>query len=59
MEAVVQELRGHQVFLTRDQWLKEAEKCEEDGSLRTCGMRLGETIKVPIPRTTLVASADT
>ena len=36
IEAGVRELRRHQVFLTREQWLKEAEKCEEDGSLRTC-----------------------
>ncbi|EAU86347.2 pre-mRNA splicing factor prp1 [Coprinopsis cinerea okayama7 len=36
IELAVRELRKHQVLLTREQWLKEAEKCEEDGSLRTC-----------------------
>ncbi|KAG6862746.1 hypothetical protein C0993_001656, partial [Termitomyces sp. T159_Od127] len=35
IEAGVRELRRHQVLLTREQWLKEAEKCEEDGSPRT------------------------
>ncbi|KAJ2928272.1 hypothetical protein H1R20_g8821, partial [Candolleomyces eurysporus] len=36
IEAGVKELRRHQVLLTRDQWLKEAERCESEGSPRTC-----------------------
>ncbi|KAF9490995.1 hypothetical protein BDN71DRAFT_1453513 [Pleurotus eryngii] len=36
IEAGVRGLRKHQVLLTREQWLKEAEKCESDGSPRTC-----------------------
>ncbi|KAF9488949.1 hypothetical protein BDN71DRAFT_1456719 [Pleurotus eryngii] len=35
VEAGVRGLRKHQVLLTREQWLKEAEKCESDGSPRT------------------------
>ena len=34
--AGLRELRKHQVSLTREQWLKEAEKCEAEGSPRTC-----------------------
>ncbi|KAL0574605.1 U4/U6 x U5 tri-snRNP complex subunit Prp1 [Marasmius crinis-equi] len=36
IETGVKELRRHQVLLTREQWLKEAEKCEAQGSVRTC-----------------------
>ncbi|KAJ8094354.1 U4/U6 x U5 tri-snRNP complex subunit Prp1 [Marasmius tenuissimus] len=36
IEAGVKGLRRHQVLLTREQWLKEAEKCEAQGSVRTC-----------------------
>ncbi|KIJ43896.1 hypothetical protein M422DRAFT_75492 [Sphaerobolus stellatus SS14] len=36
IEAGVKELRKHQVMLTREQWFKEAEKCELEGSVRTC-----------------------
>ncbi|SJK96853.1 related to pre-mRNA splicing factor prp1 [Armillaria ostoyae] len=36
IEAGVRELRRHQVLLTREQWLKEAERCESEGSVRTC-----------------------
>ncbi|KAL0958321.1 hypothetical protein HGRIS_000466 [Hohenbuehelia grisea] len=36
IEAGVRELRRHQVLLTREQWLKEAERCEAEGSPRTC-----------------------
>ena len=48
IEAGVRELRRHQVFLTREQWLKEAEKCEEDGSLRTCEAIVRATISMEI-----------
>ena len=33
IEAGVRELRRHQVLLTREQWLKEAERCENEGAL--------------------------
>lgn len=36
IDAGVRELRRHQVLLTREQWLKEAERCEAEGSPRTC-----------------------
>ncbi|KAG5221482.1 Pre-mRNA-processing factor [Salix suchowensis] len=36
IEAGVRGLRRHQVLLTREQWLKEAEKCESGGSRRAC-----------------------
>ena len=48
IEAGVRELRRHQVFLTREQWLKEAEKCEEDGSLRTCEAIVKATVSMEI-----------
>ncbi|KAF5352069.1 hypothetical protein D9758_009441 [Tetrapyrgos nigripes] len=44
IEAGVQQLRKHQVLLTRDQWLKEAEKCETQGSVRTCEAIVKATI---------------
>ncbi|KAF4618007.1 hypothetical protein D9613_012849 [Agrocybe pediades] len=36
IEGAVRDLGRHQVLLTRERWLKEAEKCEEEGSPRTC-----------------------
>jgi pre-mRNA-processing factor 6 len=36
IEAGARELRRHQVLLTREQWLKEAERCGDEGSPRTC-----------------------
>ena len=36
IEAGVRELRRHHVLLTRRQWLKEAERCESEGSPRAC-----------------------
>lgn len=36
IEAGVRELRRHQVLLTRGEWLKEAERCEAEGSSKTC-----------------------
>jgi len=44
IEAGVQQLRKHQVLLTREQWLKEAEKCEMQGSVRTCEAIVKATI---------------
>lgn len=44
MEVGVRELRKHQVMLNREQWIKEAEGCEESGSLRTCEAIIKATI---------------
>ncbi|KAF7301491.1 TPR-REGION domain-containing protein [Mycena indigotica] len=44
----VKELRKHQVMLTREQWLKEAERCETDGSLRTCEAIVKATIGMEV-----------
>ncbi|KAI0309273.1 PRP1 splicing factor, N-terminal-domain-containing protein, partial [Amylostereum chailletii] len=48
IEAGVKELRRHQVLLTREQWLKEAEKCEADGSPRTCESIVKATVSMEI-----------
>lgn len=48
IEAGVRELRRHQVLLTREQWLKEAEKCEDEGSLRTCEAIIKATVAMEI-----------
>ncbi|KAG8932561.1 hypothetical protein FRC02_000939 [Tulasnella sp. 418] len=48
MEMGVKELRKHQVMLTRDQWLNEAEKCEAEGSLRTCEAIIKATVAMDI-----------
>ena len=36
IKAGIRELMRHQVWLTREQWLKEAERCEGEGRPRTC-----------------------
>ena len=36
LATAVRTLRAHCVFLTREQWLKEAERCEGEGAPRTC-----------------------
>ncbi|CAA7262736.1 unnamed protein product [Cyclocybe aegerita] len=48
IEAGVRELRKHQVMLTREQWLKEAEKCESEGSPRTCEAIVKATVAMEI-----------
>lgn len=48
IEAGVKELRRHQVLLTRDQWLKEAERCESEGSLRTCEAIVKATVAMDV-----------
>ncbi|GJE91643.1 pre-mRNA-splicing factor prp1 [Phanerochaete sordida] len=48
IERGVRNLRQHQVLLTREQWLKEAEKCEEDGSPRTCEAIIKATVAMDI-----------
>ncbi|KAF9052133.1 PRP1 splicing factor, N-terminal-domain-containing protein [Panaeolus papilionaceus] len=48
IEAGVRELRKHRVLLTREQWLKEAEKCEEEGSPRTCEAIVKATVGMDI-----------
>ncbi|KZV84508.1 hypothetical protein EXIGLDRAFT_624143 [Exidia glandulosa HHB12029] len=48
MESCVKELRRLQVLLTREQWLKEAERCETDGSPRTCEAIVKATIALEL-----------
>ncbi|KAI0927016.1 hypothetical protein AcW1_007622 [Taiwanofungus camphoratus] len=48
IEAGVRELRRHQVLLTREQWLKEAERCENEGSSRTCEAIVKATVAMDI-----------
>ncbi|KAL5524399.1 PRP1 [Sanghuangporus sanghuang] len=48
IEAGVRELRRHQVLLTREQWLKEAERCESEGSPRTCEAIIKATVGMEI-----------
>ena len=48
IEMGVRELRRHQVLLTREQWLKEAEKCEGDGSPRTCEAIIKATVSMDV-----------
>ncbi|KAI0086964.1 PRP1 splicing factor, N-terminal-domain-containing protein [Irpex rosettiformis] len=48
IELGVRELRRHQVLLTREQWLKEAEKCEGDGSPRTCEAIIKATVSMDV-----------
>jgi pre-mRNA-processing factor 6 len=48
IEAAVATLRKHQVHLTRQQWLGEAERCEEEGSPRTCEAIVKATIALDV-----------
>jgi pre-mRNA-processing factor 6 len=48
IEAAVRALRQHQVLLTREQWLKEAERCEMEGSPRTCEAIVKATIAIDV-----------
>ena len=48
IEAGVRELRRHQVLLTREQWLKEAERCENEGAIRTCEGIIKATIAMDV-----------
>jgi pre-mRNA-processing factor 6 len=48
IEAGVRELRRHQVLLTREQWLKEAERCEAEGSPRTCEAIVKATVGMEV-----------
>ena len=48
IEAATRELRRHQVLLTREQWLKEAEKCETEGSARTCEAIVKATVAMDV-----------
>ncbi|KAF7313596.1 TPR-REGION domain-containing protein [Mycena chlorophos] len=46
--AAIKDLRKYQVMLTREQWLKEAERCETDGSPRTCEAIVKATIAMDV-----------
>lgn len=48
IEAGVRQLRHHQVLLTREQWLKEAERCENEGSPRTCEAIIKATVAMDV-----------
>jgi len=48
IENAVKQLRKHQVVLTREQWLKEAEKCETEESPRTCEALVKATISLEL-----------
>jgi pre-mRNA-processing factor 6 len=48
IEAGVKALRQHQVLLTREQWMKEAEKCEVEGSPRTCEAIVKATVAMEV-----------
>lgn len=48
IEAGVRELRRHQVLLTREQWLKEAERCESESSPRTCEAIIKATLGMEV-----------
>ncbi|KAL6303914.1 PRP1 splicing factor, N-terminal-domain-containing protein [Sparassis latifolia] len=48
IELGVRSLRTHQVLLTREQWLKEAERCEAEGSPRTCEAIIKATVAMDI-----------
>jgi pre-mRNA-processing factor 6 len=48
IEAGVKALRQHQVLLTREQWMKEAEKCEVEGSPRTCEAIIKATVAMEV-----------
>lgn len=48
IELGVRELRKHHVMLTRDQWLGEAERCEGEGSPRTCEAIVKATVAMDL-----------
>jgi pre-mRNA-processing factor 6 len=41
-------MRQHQVLLTREQWLKEAEGCESKGSPRMCEAIIKATVAMEV-----------
>ncbi|KAF8917118.1 PRP1 splicing factor, N-terminal-domain-containing protein [Mucidula mucida] len=48
IEMAVQQLRKHQVLLTREQWLGEAKNCEKQGSTRTCEAIVKATVAMEV-----------
>ncbi|KAI0291955.1 PRP1 splicing factor, N-terminal-domain-containing protein [Russula brevipes] len=48
LAAAVRALRAHGVLLTREQWLKEAERCEAEGAPRTCEAIVSATIAMDV-----------
>ena len=48
IEAGVRELQRHQVLFAREQWLKEAERCENEGAIRTCEAIIKATIAMDV-----------
>ncbi|PFH46367.1 hypothetical protein AMATHDRAFT_70068 [Amanita thiersii Skay4041] len=48
IEMGVRELRKHEVLFTREQWLQEAERCDEGGKPRTCEAIVKATIAMEV-----------
>ena len=48
IEMGVRELRKHGVLFTREQWLQEAEKCDEGGKPRTCEAIVKATVVMEV-----------
>lgn len=48
IDAGVKSLRQQGVLLTREQWMKEAEKCENEGSPRTCEAIIKATVAMDV-----------
>ena len=48
IEMGVRELRKHGVLFTREQWLQEAEKCDEGGKPRTCEAIVKATVAMEV-----------
>ncbi|KAN0112057.1 PRP1 splicing factor, N-terminal domain containing protein [Russula decolorans] len=48
LATAVRQLRAHGVLLTREQWLKEAERCEAEGAPRTCEAIVYATVAMDV-----------
>jgi pre-mRNA-processing factor 6 len=48
LSTAVRALRAHGVLLTREQWLKEAERCEGEGAPRTCEAIVSATVAMDV-----------
>jgi pre-mRNA-processing factor 6 len=48
LATAVRTLRAHGVLLTREQWLKEAERCEAEGAPRTCEAVVSATVAMDV-----------
>ena len=48
LATAVRTLRAHGVLLIREQWLKEAERCQADGAPRTCEAIVSSTVAIDV-----------